>query len=102
MMFTMIFSLCIGMLIAYYMHRRGIDLSDLIVGIYRCIRAQIKYLRFGKEVPTEELAKRLTICGSCPFENNGVCMQCGCILAEKARMSTEQCPNNYWTDSEKK
>jgi len=73
----------------------------LLVGIYRCIRAQINYLRFGTEVTTEELAERLTICSKCPFENSGTCMQCGCILAEKARMSTEQCPNDYWSEEKK-
>lgn len=68
----------------------------LFKGAYRCIVAQVKYIRFGKEVTTETIAKRLTVCSGCPFENNGTCMECGCILAEKARMSTEDCPQGYW------
>lgn len=99
MLITLI-SFSVGVLIAYLMHKRGIDVWDLIRGIYRCIRAQIKYLRFGKEVSTKEIANRLTICSNCPFENNGTCMQCGCILAEKARMSTEECPNDYWKEKQ--
>ena len=69
---------------------------DLFRGAYRCVRAQVRYMRFGKELDTETIAKRLTICSGCPFENNGTCMDCGCILIEKAPMSTEKCPNNYW------
>jgi hypothetical protein len=76
------------------------SIGDFFTGAYRCLMAQVNYLRFGKEVTTKVLADRLTICSKCPFENSGVCMGCGCILAEKARMSTEDCPNGFWTQKE--
>lgn len=75
------------------------ELYEVLFGALKCIKAQIKFMRKGEEVSTETLAKRLTVCSGCPFENSGVCMECGCILAEKARMSTENCPQNYWDNN---
>lgn len=73
---------------------------NLIKGAFRCLRAQIRYLRYGKELETEEIARRLTICGSCRYEQQGVCGGCGCIILEKAPMSTENCPELFWEDGE--
>jgi hypothetical protein len=70
----------------------------LVQGAIKCLKAQIRYMRYGKELEIKEVAKRLTICGTCRYENKGVCGSCGCILLEKAPMSTENCPELFWED----
>lgn len=39
---------------------------------------------------------RINICNSCEFFNNGMCMQCGCLLEVKLLNADEQCPIHKW------
>lgn len=53
-------------------------------------------MRYGKELPMSVIARRLTICSTCPLCVKNVCEDCGCILTEKTRMVEEECPQNKW------
>ena len=46
--------------------------------------------------------RRLSICHACPANmfNGGRCMDCGCVVALKAKVETEKCPLGFW-DKEK-
>lgn len=54
----------------------------------------------GKKIlSTLELAeKRLVICEKCPSlaKDSGRCMECGCFVKAKARISFEECPLEKW------
>lgn len=39
---------------------------------------------------------RIDICNSCEFFNNGLCMQCGCLLEIKLLNADEKCPIHKW------
>lgn len=51
-----------------------------------------------KNVSSEEQARRLAICGECPFFDSDrvVCKICGCRLAIKTKWATSKCPKGYW------
>jgi hypothetical protein len=73
----------------------------LILGLFKCVNAQYKYMSEKDTLPTKMIGNRLVICGDCPINRNGVCGDgieegCGCILTEKAKMSTESCPLDKW------
>ena len=53
---------------------------------------------FGKQTTINEYINRLTICKCCEnFNNeNWSCKKCGCYLDKKAKMNTENCPDNKW------
>lgn len=46
----------------------------------------------------EEQARRLAICGPCPFHDDGRCrhLGCGCFLAAKVKLKTQHCPISKW------
>lgn len=39
---------------------------------------------------------RLKICKTCPANKYWICTKCGCVLAAKTRVYTEECPDNKW------
>ena len=43
-------------------------------------------------VDQAEQERRLAICRSCQWHDNGRCELCGCVASLKARLSTEHCP----------
>ena len=42
------------------------------------------------------LEARTNICNSCEFFDNGMCLQCGCLLEIKLVNAEEQCPIHKW------
>lgn len=36
--------------------------------------------------------ERLAICNSCPYNEDGSCILCGCPVSEKVEKSEEKCP----------
>jgi rRNA maturation endonuclease Nob1 len=66
--------------------------------LIRFFKAIIKYIRFGQQTTIDDYINRLTICKSCDkFDNEKwVCKKCGCYLDKKAKMNTENCPDNKW------
>lgn len=47
-------------------------------------------------VSSAEQDNRLTICRACEKFDCGKCQQCGCIVAVKAKLATEDCPLGFW------
>ena len=45
---------------------------------------------------SEEVKKRLDICGSCEFFNMGLCKKCGCIMKFKTKLTNATCPVGKW------
>ena len=43
-----------------------------------------------------QLAARLAVCTKCPFNKNGTCSECGCVIATKAKWRSADCPKEYW------
>ena len=66
--------------------------------LIRFLKAIIKYIRFGKQTPIDEYINRLIICKNCNNFNHEkwTCKICGCYLDKKAKMNTENCPDNKW------
>lgn len=56
----------------------------------------------AKQVETEELERRLTICSTCPQRNKERCSVCGCPLAKKASWESSECPLGKWAKEEAK
>lgn len=66
--------------------------------IIKFLKAIIKYIRFGKRVNIDNYIHRLSICKSCEnFDNEKwTCKVCECYLDKKAKMNTENCPEDKW------
>jgi len=67
--------------------------------IWNLTKAITKYIASGgKNVSKEEYEKRLKECDTCPVRKGNTCGACGCFLIAKAKMKTENCPNNFWDE----
>ena len=57
-----------------------------------------KYIRYGNRVDIDNYINRLSICMACDnFDNEKwSCKICGCYLDKKAKMNTENCPDDKW------
>jgi nucleoside 2-deoxyribosyltransferase len=44
----------------------------------------------------EAADERLAICADCPFNIDGVCAECGCVLEHKVRAGHDSCPIGKW------
>ena len=66
--------------------------------IIRFLKAIVKYIRFGQQTTIDVYIDRLTICKNCNnFDNEKwSCKVCGCYLDKKAKMNTENCPEDKW------
>ena len=66
--------------------------------IIRFLKATVKYIRFGQQTTIDVYIDRLTICKNCNnFDNEKwSCKICGCYLDKKAKMNTENCPEDKW------
>lgn len=49
-------------------------------------------------VSPESYEKRLSTCADCPHIKDIRCGMCGCIVEEKAKWATADCPDNRWDD----
>ena len=70
--------------------------------VVRFIKALWKYIRYGKRVDFNVYVERLYECSKCDCLNkeNWTCKSCGCYVDKKAKMSTENCPNDIWKKQE--
>lgn len=66
--------------------------------IIKFLTAIAKYLRYGNRVDIDNYIDRLSICRDCDnFDNEKwSCKICGCYLDKKAKMNTENCPEDKW------
>ena len=53
-------------------------------------------LRPSKYVRNTVKRKRINICDKCEFRKNRQCSLCGCFYRQKAKLSTEDCPKQFW------
>lgn len=59
--------------------------------------ASIKHVASGlSKLCDDEFNKRINICNNCEKKVGDNCLECGCILAIKARWATEDCPLKKW------
>ena len=49
----------------------------------------------------DTIDKRLAICQSCQDNNRWHCEDCGCIISEKVRLKSQECPQLKWLVVEK-
>ena len=66
--------------------------------IIRFLKSIIRYIKFGHRIDIDEYIRRLIICKCCENfdEEKWICKTCGCYLDKKAKMNTENCPNDKW------
>ena len=66
--------------------------------IIRFLKAIIKYVIFGQRVNIDNYIHRLSVCKNCKHFDNEKwsCKICGCFLDKKAKMNTENCPDDKW------
>ena len=64
----------------------------------------VEYARQGAPSVTENKYKdRLLTCNKCPHLKNAYrCGLCGCVVEEKAKWATAECPDNRWEKNEGK
>lgn len=62
----------------------------------------VKYAREGApNVNAETYKTRLTTCNNCPhLKNSYRCGLCGCVVEQKAKWATAECPDNRWDTNE--
>ena len=69
----------------------------MIKKVINFIKASKRHAEDGfKDVTIEEYRERLSICNKCPFQKDGECLECGCILVKKAWWRSEDCPIDKW------
>jgi hypothetical protein len=44
----------------------------------------------------EDQKKRWDTCGECPFNVEGQCQKCGCLIQAKIMLTTSKCPDKRW------
>lgn len=43
-----------------------------------------------------EHSKRMELCEICPYNDDGICTKCSCLIYAKAALNTERCPAKQW------
>lgn len=56
-------------------------------------------IRPGDKVGSGEYERRLAICKTCDFLQEGTCGACGCYVELRAAARTGKCPHKKWTAS---
>ena len=70
---------------------------SVVQRIASAAEAAIRFVGDGMQTTTsKEQATRLSICGTCPLNQNGTCLGCGCILSLKVQARLEECPAKKW------
>ena len=66
--------------------------------VVRFLKSLAKYILFGKRVTFNDYVYRLTVCETCKHldKEKWSCKKCSCYLDKKAKMNTENCPNDMW------
>jgi hypothetical protein len=52
-----------------------------------------------KTVSDEEQSERMAVCDTCPLNQNGQCVGCGCVIKYKTAARLEKCPAGKWFPS---
>lgn len=66
-------------------------LTQFLVAVYN-------YAASGLDSRSKQQYKQcLEVCSACDrFDKRGICLECFCIVALKAKMKTENCPLGKW------
>ncbi len=66
--------------------------------IIKFLKAITKYILFGNRTTIDEYIDRLDKCKVCEYfdDEKWACRKCGCYLDKKAKMNTENCPDDKW------
>lgn len=56
----------------------------------------IAAIRPEDRTPEEEYEKRLKTCGTCPRNDSGTCLSCGCLVRIRAAQKHGRCPDRRW------
>jgi len=71
----------------------ALGLGDLARGAVGVAKAAL-----GADRPPEAaITERYQCCISCPHNDRGVCVECGCFIGAKIRVSSSYCPAGKWT-----
>lgn len=56
------------------------------------------YKARGYEIVADEetVQVRLDTCHACPYNDDGQCVKCGCLILAKVFLNPEECPKHYW------
>jgi hypothetical protein len=61
------------------------------------LRAIAQHIAEGcPHLAEDSLRKRFATCEPCQFRSGNTCGDCGCVIAIKARMPSQQCPRGLW------
>jgi hypothetical protein len=72
-------------------------LPNLLKQAANLTKAIAEHVASGAQKSSTELVEaRLAVCSGCPYRNDAQCSICGCYLAAKAGMKSQQCPVGYW------
>jgi hypothetical protein len=59
----------------------------------------VRFVREGAPIVTSEVYEiRLNTCAECPHLKDYRCGICGCVVEEKAKWETAECPDKRWKD----
>jgi hypothetical protein len=68
-------------------------------GLKKLLRGSVRLLQaeLGLDAADEAtITKRRELCLNCDQYDFGVCQDCGCFLAAKVKLKSEQCPQDKW------
>lgn len=75
----------------------GVSMPSMVSRVASATGAIVRFLGDGLHTTTEqEQQDRLATCGTCPLNENGTCVGCGCFIAAKVQSRVEQCPAGKW------
>lgn len=70
---------------------------NIISKILNYGKTQVSNVLNGFQKVSKDIEQnRLDICSSCPLNVNGTCIDCGCIIQEKVKLSVSFCPQGKW------
>lgn len=64
--------------------------------ILRDIKKAIDLIDANEKTSEDDYSKRLTICTSCDYLNDGTCGACGCYVELRAATKKSRCPYKKW------
>lgn len=61
-----------------------------------CVSAWANYRGFSTTTNAPEQAFRWSQCDPCPFNEDGQCQKCSCLVLAKIGLTMERCPDGKW------
>lgn len=75
----------------------GVKMPSFTTRVKNATEAGMRFLGDGMQVASdEEQAIRKTMCQSCPLNEGGSCVGCGCVIDLKTQARLETCPAGRW------